>query len=79
VIPRHAALVSSIKVVCLLSQIALPFILYRLELGLHCAALPPWQRHPQSWGFPPVVPESRPIVACRRRAHLSLHSPLFLK
>jgi hypothetical protein len=33
-------------------QIALSLILYGLELGLHCAALPPWKHHPHSWGFP---------------------------
>jgi hypothetical protein len=64
VIPFHAAPVSLVKVICLLNQITLPFILYGLELGLHCAALPSWQRHPRSWGFPPVVPESCLVVAC---------------
>ena len=71
----HATPVSSVKVICLFNQIALPLILYGLELGLHCAVLPPWRRHPRSWGFPPVVLESCPIAACRCRAHLSPHSP----
>ena len=44
----HAALISSVKVVCLLNQIALPLIIYGLEVGLHCAVLPPWQHHPRS-------------------------------
>ena len=48
VIPCHAAPVSSVKVICLLNQIALPLILYALELGLHCVALPPWWCHPWS-------------------------------
>ena len=47
----HATPVNSIKVVCLLNQIAVPLILYGLELGLYSAALPPWWRHPRSWGF----------------------------
>ena len=78
-IPCHAAPVILVKVICLLNQIAHPLILYGLELGLHCAVLPPRRRHPRSWGFPPVVPESHHVVACRHRAHLSPHSPLVLK
>ena len=46
VIPCLAASFSSVKVICLLNQIALPLILYGLEVGLHCAVLPPWRRHP---------------------------------
>jgi hypothetical protein len=74
----HATPISLAKVVCLLNQIAFPLILYGLEVGLHCAALPPWQHHPRLWGFLPVVSESLSVVACRRRARLSLHSPLVL-
>ena len=59
-IPCHAALVSLVKVICHLNQIALPLILYGLELGLHREALPPWRCHPRSWGIPPVVSESHP-------------------
>ena len=36
-------LVSPVKVIYLLNKIALPLILYGLEVGLHCAALPPWR------------------------------------
>ena len=32
----HVVPVSSVKVICLLNQIALPLILYGLELVLHC-------------------------------------------
>ena len=78
-IPCQAASVSSVKVICLLNQIALPLIIYGLEVGLHCAVLPPWWHHPKSWDFTRVVPESHPIIACRHRACLSLHNPLVLK
>ena len=79
VILCQATLISSVKVICLLNQIALPLILSGLELGLHYTVLPPWRRHPRSWGFPPVVPESHPVAACHHRARLSPHSPLVLK
>ena len=78
-IPCHDVPVSSVKVVCLLNKIALPLILYGLELGLHCAVLPPWWCHPRLWGFPSVVLESHTIAACHRQARLSPHNPLVLK